>query len=136
MVPKVAVDNSVEIVLKRRRWLLRRWKLGDGRRLCMNCGGFRRIDRGPRCFECSGLRTRVTDELRMKGGLLGKLRRAQRGMTVGELIEIMGKLPYSRAPTRSMVEAWQKGGPIVRNDAWALAYILEVRVPDLADEPI
>ena len=89
-----------------------------------------------RCYSCKDLKTKATDELVTKGAIIKYLRIAHRKLRAAEIAEIMGLLVFSRNPTRAEVLAWERGSSIVRNDAWVLAYILEVKVPDLAEEPI
>jgi len=115
---------------------LRRWDLGDGRCICMNCAAYSRNDGMMRCLGCEGLEDRASDELRTKGVVIRQVRLANRKLRVAEVVEIMGKLSYARSPEREEVLEWERGSSIVRYDAWVLAYILEVRVPDLTEEPI
>ena len=136
MVPNFAVDNYVEMRLKRRRWRLRRWELSDGRRICMNCASYTRTYGEMRCSACDGAPTSAADELRARGKVIKQVRLANRKLRAREVAEIMAQLPYSRSPSREEVLEWERGASIVRQDAWVLAYILEVRVPDLAEEPI
>lgn len=130
------MNNSVEIVLTTRRWALRSWNLEGNPRLCMNCAAYRSWPTGPRCPECFGLETSALDRLETIPGVILRLRFVNRRMTRQELAEIMSQLPYARTPSQKEIRAWDKGSSILRNEAWVLAYILKVTVPDLATEPI